>query len=81
MFECVCVCVCLYVFLCVLMRKAILTSAFMKSMYMLCNVGNISKVLPDYEKSHVMSLIISHIPENSREENSSPRYVCNAVLI
>ena len=30
--------------------------------------GNTSKVLPDYEKSHVMSLIISHIPEHSTDD-------------
>ena len=32
------------------------------------HLGNISKVLPDYEKSHVMSLIISYIPEHSTDD-------------
>ena len=38
------------------------------------DLGNVSKVLPDYEKSHVMSLIVSYIPENS-DDNSNLKYV------
>ena len=34
------------------------------------NTGNVSKVLPDYEKSHVMSLIISYIPEHSADDHN-----------
>ena len=30
--------------------------------------GHTSKVLPDYEKVHVMSLIISHIPEHYTDD-------------
>ena len=40
------------------------------------NSGNVSKVLPDYEKSHVMSLIISYIPEHSADNHSELKYVC-----
>ena len=40
------------------------------------NTGNVSKVLPDYEKSHVMSLIISYIPEHSADNHNDLKYAC-----
>ena len=73
MSECVCVwgmyvCVCVSVFVHVYKLRNVNS----KCVFIL---GNVSKVLPDYEKSHVMSLIVSYIPENSVDDSNNLKYV------
>ena len=71
-------CVCTYVFTYVLTYVEFVWCLYVMpdvSFYFI-NTGNVSKVLPDYEKSHVMSLIISYIPEHSADDHNDLKYAC-----